>query len=147
MCGSVKEKNMNKKSYQVAKMISFCYGHRLLHYEGKCRFLHGHNGLAEIVLKKSSLDKRGMVVDFTDVKNELGAFINEQLDHKMLLHKKDPLVPALKKAGEPFFLMDSNPTAENIAKLIFDYAKSKKFPVVAVKLWETETSYAVYEGR
>lgn len=138
---------MSKKTYQVAKVISFCYGHRLLRYQGKCKFLHGHNGLAEIVLKKSRLDERGMVVDFTDVKNEIGAFINEQLDHKMLLHKKDPLVPLLKKSGEPLYLMESNPTAENIAKLIFDFAKSRKFPVVAVKLWETENSYAVYERK
>lgn len=137
---------MKHQTYQVAKVISFCYGHRLLRYHGKCKYLHGHNGLAEIILRKSGLDVRGMVVDFTDVKNEIGAFINDKLDHKMLLHKKDPLVPLLKKSGEPFTLMDANPTAENIAKFIYEFAKSKKFPVVAVKLWETETSYAVYEG-
>ena len=40
--------------------------------------------------------------------------------------------------------MKENPTAENIAKLVFDYARSQNLPVVSVKLWETETSVAVY---
>ena len=134
------------KSFQVTKIISFCYGHRLLNYDGKCKYLHGHNGFAEILLESSSLDRRGMVVDFTDVKNVVGTFINEKLDHKMLLNKKDRMAAVLKKMNEPHFLMDSNPTAENIARLIYSFSKSKRLQVVSVKLWETETSFAVYVG-
>lgn len=130
--------------YSVTKTIPFCYGHRLLNYEGKCKYLHGHNGRAEIMLETNKLDHRGMVVDFTDVKGIVGTFINEKLDHKMLLCRKDPIISLLKKIGEPFYLVDENPTAENIAKLIYDFAKSKKLPVVSVKLWETETSFAIY---
>ena len=43
-------------------------------------------------------------------------------------------------------LPDVNPTAENIAKLIFDYAASQGFPVVEVQLWETENCFASYTG-
>jgi 6-pyruvoyltetrahydropterin/6-carboxytetrahydropterin synthase len=39
-----------------------------------------------------------------------------------------------------------NPTAENIAKLIYESARNLKLPVVSVKLWETDTSFVVYEG-
>ena len=39
-----------------------------------------------------------------------------------------------------------NPTAENIAKLIYDYAAAQGFPVVEVRLWETESCYATYAG-
>ena len=63
---------MSKPIYQVTKIIPFCYGHRLLNYDGKCKYLHGHNGLAEISLSSKKLDHRGMVVDFTDVKNIIG---------------------------------------------------------------------------
>jgi 6-pyruvoyltetrahydropterin/6-carboxytetrahydropterin synthase len=42
--------------------------------------------------------------------------------------------------------MAENPTAENIAKLIFNYARSQGLPVVEVRLWETPTSYASYRG-
>jgi 6-pyruvoyltetrahydropterin/6-carboxytetrahydropterin synthase len=63
-----------------------------------------------------------------------------------LLHKDDPILPALKQGGEPFYVMDENPTAENIAKLIFNHARSEGLPVVEVELWETSTSSASYRG-
>jgi len=130
--------------FSVTKIISFCYGHRLLNYSGKCKYLHGHNGKAEIFLQSEKLDPRGMVIDFSDIKELIGSFIEQKLDHKVLLSKDDLLIPFLEKLNEPFFLMDENPTAENIAKLIFNFARSKNLPVVSVKLWETETSFAVY---
>ena len=37
--------------FRVTREIFFCYGHRLLNYEGKCRHLHGHNGRAVITLE------------------------------------------------------------------------------------------------
>ena len=40
--------------------------------------------------------------------------------------------------------MDVNPTAENIAKLIYEFAAAQGFPVVDVRLWETDDSYAIY---
>jgi 6-pyruvoyltetrahydropterin/6-carboxytetrahydropterin synthase len=130
--------------YKVTKHIPFCYGHRLLNYEGKCKHLHGHNGRAEIEITSSKLDGRGMVVDFDDIKNTLKVWIDEALDHKMLLHKDDPIAKVLADLGEPCFLMEANPTAENIARLILEYGVSKGFAVTEVKLWETETSYAVF---
>ena len=71
--------------YRVTREICFCYGHRLLNYDGKCRHLHGHNGRAVIVLETTHLDPLGMVVDFSRIKRVVGAWINETLDHRMLL--------------------------------------------------------------
>jgi 6-pyruvoyltetrahydropterin/6-carboxytetrahydropterin synthase len=132
--------------FQVTREINFCYGHRLLNYDGKCRFLHGHNGRAVITLESPKLDALGMVVDFSRIKHTIQAWIEEAVDHKMLLHKADPILDHLRKQGEPVFVMDVNPTAENIAKLIFDYASSKGFPVIEVRLWETDNCYATYTG-
>ena len=132
--------------YKVAKAISFCYGHRLLHYDGKCKHLHGHNGLVEIVLTSKKLDRRGMVVDFGDVKEIVKSFVDRELDHKMILCDRDPMVPILKAQHEPYYLMKENPTAENIAKHIFQFARAKKLPVLSVRLWETDTSFAEYSG-
>jgi 6-pyruvoyltetrahydropterin/6-carboxytetrahydropterin synthase len=132
--------------YSVTRELSFCYGHRLLNYDGKCRHLHGHNGRAVITLAAASLDHLGMVVDFTLLKRVVGGWIDANLDHKMLLRRDDPLLPYLRQQGEPIFVMDVNPTAENIAKLIFDIAVAEGFPVVEVKLWETDSSYASYTG-
>jgi len=132
--------------YQVTRELRFCYGHRLLDYAGKCRHLHGHNGRAVITLEAPELDKLGMVLDFSQIKRIVGGWIETNLDHKMLLCKDDPALPALRQQGEPVFVMEVNPTAENIARLIYDYTASQGFPVVAVQLWETDDSFATYRG-
>jgi 6-pyruvoyltetrahydropterin/6-carboxytetrahydropterin synthase len=130
--------------YSVTRELTFCYGHRLLNYDGKCRYLHGHNGRAIITLSAEALDKLGMVLDFSDLKRVVGGWIDENLDHKMLLHRDDPALPMLRKQGEPVHVLDVNPTAENIARLIFDVTAEHGFPVVEVKLWETDSCYATY---
>ncbi len=132
--------------YTVTKQIHFCYGHRLLNYDGKCRWLHGHNGLVEISLAAEKLDERGMVYDFTIIKQVVQAWIDEHLDHKMILHRADPLVSTLQEHDEPLYLLDENPTAEAIARLIYEEAARQGFPVVEVRLWETPTSWAAYRG-
>lgn len=132
--------------YTVTKQIHFCYGHRLLNYDGKCRWLHGHNGLVEIALAAEKLDERGMVYDFTIIKQVVQAWIDEHLDHKMILHRADPLVSTLQEHGDPLYLLDENPTAEAIARLIYEEAARQGFPVVEVRLWETPTSWAAYRG-
>jgi 6-pyruvoyltetrahydropterin/6-carboxytetrahydropterin synthase len=134
--------------FRVTREIDFCYGHRLLNYDGKCRHLHGHNGRAVIVLESPKLDGRGMVLDFSDIKRVVSRWIDETLDHRMILCRDDPAVPSLKQLGEPLHLIDSNPTAENIAKLIFDFTASQGFPIVETHLWETPQCYATYgEGK
>jgi 6-pyruvoyltetrahydropterin/6-carboxytetrahydropterin synthase len=130
--------------FRVSREIDFCYGHRLLHYEGKCRHLHGHNGRAIITIETESLDGKGMVIDFNEIKRRINTWIDEHIDHRMILHRKDPIVPMLKKLGEPMYLLDVNPTAENIAKLIADTAREQGVPVVEVRLWETPHCYATY---
>lgn len=130
--------------FQVTREIHFCYGHRLLDYQGKCAHLHGHNGRALITIEADGLDQRGMVLDFTDIKRVVQDWIESNLDHRMILRRDDPAVESLEKLGEPLFLMDENPTAENLARLLFDYAASQGFPVLEVKLWETPSCHAVY---
>ena len=130
--------------YSVTRLIHFCYGHRLLNYAGKCRHLHGHNGRVEIELGSDRLDRRGMVRDFEEIKQTIQTWIDRELDHKMLLNRKDPVIPLLRKNREPVFLMDENPTAEAIARLIFDYAASQGLPVTGVRMWETDRSFATY---
>ncbi len=130
--------------FRVTRQIDFCYGHRLLNYDGKCRYLHGHNGRAVITIESASLDHRGMVMDFSDIKKDISRWIDDHLDHRMILHREDAVVPVLQDMGEPLYLVDSNPTAENIAKVIYDYAVSRAYPVVEVSLWETPNCYATF---
>lgn len=130
--------------FRVSRQIEFCYGHRLLDYSGKCCHLHGHNGKVVITLESAGLDDQGMVLDFSEIKRVVSGWIDECLDHRMILRRDDPAVPALQELGEPVFLMDVNPTAENIAKLIAEVALKEGFPVVEVRLWETPRCFATY---
>jgi len=133
--------------YKVTKVIDFCYGHRLLDYEGKCSGLHGHNGKVEIELFSETLNNTGMVVDFGEIKDIIEKWIDNNLDHKMLLSRSDPMVKILEDNNESIYAMDNNPTAEAIAKLIYDFAISEGLPVSEVKFWETDNSFAVYDGK
>ena len=130
--------------YSVTKRLDFCYGHRLLDYDGICKHPHGHNAVVEIEVQTETLDRRNMVCDFSDIKRVVKGWIDQELDHKMILRRDDPLVQLLQQLGEPMFLVDTNPTVERIARLIFDYARAQGFPVVRVKVWETPTSLAEY---
>jgi 6-pyruvoyltetrahydropterin/6-carboxytetrahydropterin synthase len=132
--------------YQVAKCIEFCYGHRLLNYEGKCRHLHGHNGRVEIEVTGEALDHRGMLTDFGDIKRVMKVWIDENLDHRMILNEGDPMLPIIRERGEPHYVLQENPTAEAIAKLIFEKAREFGLPVSCVTLWETSDSYATYRS-
>lgn len=131
--------------YFLTQEMEFCYGHRLLNYDGKCKNLHGHNGKVEILLGGETLDHRGMLIDFTDVKRLLRTWIDDNLDHQTLLHESDPLLPLLQEHGQPIYVMDTNPTAENIARLIYEQAIELGLPVREVRLWETAKSSSIYK--
>jgi 6-pyruvoyltetrahydropterin/6-carboxytetrahydropterin synthase len=132
--------------YSVSTRIDFCYGHRLLDYDGVCKHPHGHNATAEIEVHAGALDNRHMVVDFADLRRIVRAWINHEFDHKMILRSDDPLVRPLQELGEPVLVVAHNPTVELLAKLIYDYAHSQGFPVAGVKVWETRRSSATYRG-
>ena len=126
--------------YSITKRIDFCYGHRLPGHAGKCRHLHGHNASAFIRLESRTLDPMGMVCDFGDIGDYVKDWITAEIDHNMLMNRDDPLLPLLEEAGERVYVMDCNPTAENIARLIFQKVAAAGYPVVEVALRETESA-------
>lgn len=130
--------------YAVIKRVAFCYGHRLLEHPGKCAHPHGHNAEVEIEVRSAVLDGMGMVIDFSEIAERVAFFIDEQLDHRMILRRDDPLLQFLQEQGEPVYVMDVNPTAENLARLIFEAARSNGLPVSVVRFWETPRACAEY---
>ena len=130
--------------FRVTKELAFCFGHRLMHYNGKCRQLHGHNARAVVTVAATELDDLGMVADFSALRRHVGDWIDRTLDHKMILHQDDPLVPVLRDQGDPVLAIPDHPTTENLAKFIFERVKDMGYAVVEVTLWETPTSYATY---
>ncbi|NLO91301.1 MAG: 6-carboxytetrahydropterin synthase [Elusimicrobia bacterium] len=131
--------------YLVKQLFEVSYAHRLLLHKGKCRFLHGHNAMIEVALKERKTGARGMVMDFGDIKHALKGWLDENLDHKTLLNKKDPLAAALKKQGESPVLLNGEPTAENMALMVFRAASRLGLRPHSVSVRETANSLAEYK--
>ncbi len=138
-------RKVKRHLWKVSKSVDFCYGHRLLRHRGKCRHLHGHSARVVATVAAEALDEGGMVVDFTQLKEALENFVKEKLDHNMILERGDPLIPHLRELGERFLVVEHPPTAEWLAKMVFDHLKARGYNVLSVELWETETSSARYE--
>lgn len=130
--------------FSVVREIHFSYGHRLFQHAGKCAHLHGHNARVQVEISSQMLDPQGMVIDFEQIKETIGLWIQKTLDHKMILWDKDPLVSVLEKAGEPIVLLKENPTAEVLARVIFQEARQLRLAVSKVVFWETADSSASY---
>ena len=130
--------------YQVTQELAFCYGHRLLGHPGKCARLHGHNALVFVTLQAERLDGQGMVADFDAIERRVRAYVEETLDHRMLLQRDDPVGPALQRLGEPYVALDFPPTAETLARLLFEVVEAAGLPVVEVRLLEQPGSVASF---
>lgn len=131
-------------TFRISTEIDFAYGHRLLNYDGKCAHPHGHNARVEIELEGTQLDRADLLVDFSVLKHALKDWVDEHVDHKMILCERDPLVGVLRDLHEPVYVMDTNPTAETLARLLYDVAAQQGFPVSRVRFWESPTSWADY---
>ena len=88
-------------SFTIRTQLHFCYGHRLLNYQGPCQNLHGHNALVEFELQAQSLNELGMVEDFSVVKKTMNQWIQDHLDHRMILHHSDPYISYFQQQNEP----------------------------------------------
>jgi 6-pyruvoyltetrahydropterin/6-carboxytetrahydropterin synthase len=120
--------------YEILIKSDFSGAHNLKGYKGRCEELHGHNWKAEARFEKDSLDNIGIAVDFKLLKARLKNILSK-LDHTYLNKLK-----AFK---------GKNPSAENIAKYIYDTLKNsikkdKSLFVKSVSIWESDNSCATY---
>lgn len=130
----------------MTKRLEFDAGHRLVGHESKCRNLHGHRYAVEVTLELvKDLDDVGRIVDFSVVKQMLGGWIDETLDHAFIVNAADPLLAIIAADGK-HVVVPFEPTAENLAMWIFGVASSllndDRMHVSQLKLWETPTSSA-----
>ena len=120
--------------FEVTIEQTFAAGHALRNYHGKCENVHGHNYRCQVTMEGEQLDDVGLLVDFVALKKAVQVVI-DRLDHQWL------------NDYPPFDVL--NPSAENIAKYIYDevlsgIAMAPGARLESVRLWETDTSYATY---
>ncbi|MBQ5316465.1 MAG: 6-carboxytetrahydropterin synthase QueD [Oscillospiraceae bacterium] len=135
--------------YILTAQADFDSAHFLHGYEGKCSNLHGHRWHIEAKVKGELIaegQQRGMVVDFGDLKHDLRA-IADSLDH-ILIYEEGSLmsktVDALCEEGFRLFAVPFRPTAENLARYIYDKMKSKGYDMVSLTVYETPDNCAEY---
>jgi len=126
------------------RAISFDAGHRIIGHESKCKMLHGHTYTAEFYFT-GELDPLGRVIDFGEIKNIIGSWIDDNLDHNMILCKDDVHIINMIQniLQQRIYIMPYNPTAENIAyHLLHDICKKlfsqHQVKCTKIRLWETE---------
>lgn len=123
--------------FELTIIVDFEAAHRLPNYPGKCQRLHGHNWKVEASVAGNTLNQLGMLIDFCDLKQELNDVIST-LDHYYLNE-----IEAFKSVS---------PTAENIAKYVFDkFSQSQIFntgtiSLSCIKVWESAHSVVTYKG-
>lgn len=136
--------------YILTAEASFDSAHFLAGYHGKCRNIHGHRWLIKVEAAGDELQQAGqmrdMVIDFGDLKKEVKA-VADYFDHGLIVEKntlRAKTFAALQEEGFKLIEVDFRPTAEKLAKYIFDSLKGKQLPVKQVTVYETPVNCAAY---
>lgn len=130
------------------RIIEFDSAHRVIGHENKCKFLHGHRYVLEVRAEADKLDHLGRVADFGDLKTIIKTWIDEYLDHNVILSIEDSNLgkDIENTTKQKIYYLTANPTAENIALHLLNdifpkLLSGKPFIVNKLKLYETPNCY------
>ncbi len=119
--------------YEIFVKHHFCAAHKLLDYDGECSNLHGHDWKIIVTARTNYLNDIGISLDFKEFKRKIKAEI-DKFDHKFLNEHED--------------FKGINPTAENIAKVIFNklskLMNDEHLKIYTIEVWESETQGCRY---
>ena len=110
-------------SWRLKVSDRFQAAHFLKGYKGECEKVHGHTFRVEVQVEVEKLDKRGLGIDFREIKEKLRGILPE---HTFLNE-----------------VYSFNPSAENLARHFFTELE-KHFQVKEVTVWESENAAATY---
>lgn len=141
---------------QITTRLEFDAGHRIPCHKSQCRNLHGHRYAIEItlsgdIIRQENASDNGMVMDFSDVKAIARRAVVDVWDHAFLVYKNDSMVLDFLRSlpDHKTVVMDSVPTAENMAAEAFRILKSEyqdtygnHLKLERVRLYETPNSWA-----
>lgn len=139
----------------IRKLFTFESSHAVRNaYSSKCREnVHGHSYKVEVFLSSNKLDKSGMVMDFTLLKEDIGGLI-EAFDHTHIIWTKDSTLykEFFKETNKRWIEMSVNPTAENISLVLFKLIdnilartaakREEEYELYSIRIHETATGFA-----
>lgn len=111
----------------ISRKGNFDSGHRVMNEKFKCFNIHGHTYLYELVFEFGSMEDIGYNIDFKEIKRVGCQWIDDILDHGMLLNPLDiDMINVCNILNSKYWLMSlngkleyCNPSVENIAKEVF----------------------------
>jgi 6-pyruvoyltetrahydropterin/6-carboxytetrahydropterin synthase len=126
----------------------------LANCDSKCRHIHGHSWIIVLTLKAEKLDGQGMVIEFGQLKAAWRGWLDQHIDHALMLNQADPLVQTLQLADPNLrlFLTPEDPTTENLARLLARQAQavldslgySPTVQIERIRLQETRVNSAEF---
>ena len=137
----------------ITRKGNFDSGHRVMNEQYKCYNLHGHTYLYELTFSFDTMEDIGYALDFKEIKRVGCQWIDDLLDHGMILNPEDEVViDATKKTGSKLWLMSlngdkyCNPSVENLAREVFlaQQVLFEQYPMLRVwhlRLYETPNCY------
>lgn len=137
---------------KVAKEFSFDMAHLLDGHDGKCKNLHGHTYKLQVIVSGETENngaKKGMVIDFADLKRAVNELIISPMDHAFIYdqssERETKIAQLLQQLNSKTFALPVRSTAENLAQFIFQRLQENVgFHLHSIRLWETPTSFAEY---
>lgn len=151
---------MNNKTIQyITQKTNLDCGHRVMNESMKCFNIHGHTYLTELTFSFTQMEDIGYAIDFKEIKRVFVQYLQDYMDHGMILNPKDELlIKTTKEYGTKLWLMSlngegeyCNPSVENIAKEVFMamdilsktlYGDSKTgLKIHGVKIYETPNCF------
>src|SRR5665647_1337745 len=111
--------------YEITVENTFDAAHCIRGYKGSCERLHGHTYRVRACFKYQTLDETGMAIDFRLAKSALNSAL-DYMDHQYINDLPE--------------FSEQNPTAENVAKFVYDHIKKNEAGILKVSVWETPTS-------
>lgn len=131
------------------RKIEFDAAHRVMEHESKCKLLHGHRYVIEATFAADELDSLGRVIDFGNVRQVLGDWVDSNWDHNAILHQDDKALgdKITSITGQKIFYLPFNPTAELMADYLLREICPKLFGkdgvrCIKIRLYETPNCYA-----
>ena len=115
--------------FEIAVEDTFDAAHCIRGYSGNCSNLHGHTYRVAVVFRLMELDDNGISLDFRKAKAVLRATL-AVFDHKYLNDLPE--------------FAQTNPTAENLARVVFRSVKPQMPELYRVQVWETASSNVSY---
>jgi len=137
---------------RLTKVFTYAMAHALDSYDGLCKNIHGHTYHLEVTVvgnpvSDSFSPKKGMLIDFTDLKRLINTEIVDVWDHALMLNEttNPDLIALLKESYERIIIVPFQPTTENMLCYLSEKIISilpKEVHLYSLKLKETENSYA-----